>query len=543
MGIYGSFKAFRLAVQELPFRISFPSVSVRRYGGIAVREAAESNQKAFIWFSSTTLHQEVPLMTTYAKQFINGEWVDGSSSKSLENLNPYTGETLFTMSSASAEDLDKAFRSAEEAFNSWQKTLPSEKRELLENVAHVMEKRKEEIIDWLVKESGSTLVKAEIEFGAALGIVKESASFPYRMQGRILDSDTPGKENRIYKSPKGVIGVIGPWNFPFHLSLRSVAPAIASGNTVVLKPASDTIVTAGTLIADIFREAGAPAGVLNVTAGRGSEIGDAFVEHPVPGVISFTGSTEVGSHIASLAGSQIKDTALELGGNNAVIVLEDADLEQAADAAVFGKFLHQGQICMSANRLLVHEDVHDEFLRLFTEKTARLKTGDPSKKETVIGPLIREEETERLKKEIQATVEEGAELHYGGGSDGAVMEPTILTNVTRDMPAAAKEMFGPVVSVLTFRTEEEAVELADSTPYGLSGAVHSRDIHRAVEFAKKVDTGMIHVNDQPVNDEAHAAFGGEKQSGLGRFGGEWALDKFTTEKWISVQNGRRSYPF
>lgn len=482
-------------------------------------------------------------MQKYAKQFINGSWADGSSEKTLNNVNPFSQESFFEMNSASEEDLDKAYQAAQDAFPAWKATPPSEKQALMLKVVSVMQERKEEIIELLIKEAGSSEIKANIEFGAAMGIVQESASFPYRSKGQIMDSDFPGKENRVYRSPKGVIGVIGPWNFPFHLSMRSVAPAIAAGNTVVLKPASDTIVTAGSLIADIFKEAGAADGVLNVIAGRGSEIGDAFVTHPIPKVISFTGSTEVGSHIASLAGKHIKETALELGGNNPFIVLEDADLDQAVDAAIFGKFLHQGQICMSANRFLIHDSIYDDFAEAFKKRAAALKAGDPSEQGVTVGPLIKKEEVDRIKKEIDAAVDAGAQLIQGGNAEGSILYPTVLTEVTQEMSVAAKEMFGPVASLVRFHSEEEALQLANGTPYGLSGAVHSRDLHRAAEFAKKMETGMVHINDQPVNDEAHAAFGGEKESGLGRFGGEWALDKFTTEQWISVQSEKREYPF
>lgn len=479
----------------------------------------------------------------FAKQYINGNWIDGSSSKTLENINPHSEEVIFEMASASEEDLNEAYKSAEKAQKTWAATPPGEKQQLLEHVIQVMDKRKDEIISWLVKESGSTLMKAQLEFDIARGIAKESASFPYRMKGQLMDSDIPGKEIRVYKNPKGVIGVIGPWNFPFHLSMRSVAPAIATGNTVVLKPASDTIVTAGTLLADIFHEAGAPEGLINVVAGRGSEIGDAFVQHPVPKVISFTGSTEVGSHIAKQAGEKIKDTALELGGNNVLIVTKDADLDAAAESAAFGKFLHQGQICMSINRILVHEGIHDEFVDIFKKKLESLKTGDPSEQDTVIGPLINRSQVERIQDDLEQSLNQGAELILGGKIEGNLIHPAILTNVTNDMPIAKNEIFGPVAPVISFKDEEEAVNLANEVPYGLSGAVHTGTIEHGERIAEQIETGMIHINDQPVNDEAHMAFGGEKDSGLGRFGGEWVLDKFTTDKTVTIQKERRPYPF
>ncbi|PRO67030.1 aldehyde dehydrogenase family protein [Alkalicoccus urumqiensis] len=482
-------------------------------------------------------------MTKFENQYINGEWVQGSSSKTLTNVNPYSQETLFTMHSASEEDLDKAYHAAQEAYQDWSTKQPGEIQAVLLKAVSIMKNRKEEIVEWLMKEAGSSRIKAEIETGAATQITQEAASFPFRMSGSILPSEFPGKENRVYRSPKGVIGVIGPWNFPFHLSMRSVAPAIAAGNTVVLKPASDTVVTAGALIADIFEEAGLPKGVLNVTAGRGSEIGDAFVEHPVPRVISFTGSTEVGSHIASLAGKHVKETALELGGNNAFVVLEDADVDQAVSSAIFGKFLHQGQICMSVNRFLIHDSIYDSFVEKFTARVKELAYGDPFDEGTIVGPLIKAEQTERIQEDIKKSVEMGAVLHYGGEAEGTKMQPAVLTEVTQDMPIASEEIFGPAAPLIRFHDEEEALQLANGTPYGLSGAVHSTDIHRASQFARRMETGMVHVNDQTVNDEAHVAFGGEKASGIGRFGGAWALDKFTTEQWVSIQTGKREYPF
>ncbi|WP_280769652.1 aldehyde dehydrogenase family protein [Salipaludibacillus daqingensis] len=483
------------------------------------------------------------MVKNFAKQYINGQWKDGSSEKTLKNINPYNEDEIFEMNSASDKDLDAAYQAAADVQQTWAKTLPAEKQQLLDRVSQIIDERKEEIINWLVKESGSTHIKAELELSVAQRIIKESASFPYRMKGQIMASDIPGKENFVYKNAKGVIGIIGPWNFPFHLSMRSVAPAIATGNTVVLKPASDTIVTAGTLIADIFEEAGAPNGVINVIAGRGSEIGDAFVQHPIPKVISFTGSTEVGRHIAKQAGEHIKETALELGGNNVLIVTEDADLEAAAESAAFGKFMHQGQICMSINRILVNQNVHDSFVELFKKKVETLAAGDPSDEKTVIGPLINNSQVERIQSDVEESIKQGAKILIKPEVDGNLIHPTILTNVTNDMPIAKNEIFGPVAPILSFKTEEEAIRIANELPYGLSGAVHTSDLHKGVELAQQIESGMVHVNDQPVNDEAHMAFGGEKDSGLGRFGGEWVLNKFTTEKWISVQKERRQYPF
>lgn len=482
-------------------------------------------------------------MNNYTNQFINGEWTQGSSEKTIKNINPFSGETINEFRSADEGDLDKAYLAAEKAQKEWADTLPQKKQEIMDNVAKALLERKDEIIDLLVHESGSTKVKAEVEWAATLRIVKEAGTFPYRMEGKILPSNIPGKENRVYRTAKGVIGVIGPWNFPLHLAMRSVAPALATGNTVVIKPASEAPITSGFLIGELFENAGAPKGTVNVVAGRGSEIGDAFIEHRVPKLISFTGSTEVGRHIGELAGKHLKDTALELGGNNVMLVLADADLEKAAESAAFGKFLHQGQICMALNRIIVVESVHDEFVELFKQKVGQLQAGDPSDPKTAVGPLINSDQIERIQSDLEDSLKAGAEKVAGGDVNGNVMEPVILTHVTNDMPIAKNEIFGPVAPILKAKDEAHAIELANGSPYGLSGSVFTKDLHRGVTVAKQIETGMIHVNDQSVNDEAHVAFGGEKDSGLGRFGGEWALDKFTTVKWIGVQEKDRSYPF
>ncbi|MFC0523055.1 aldehyde dehydrogenase family protein [Pontibacillus salicampi] len=483
------------------------------------------------------------MTTAYTKQYINGEWIEGSSDKKVINYNPYTNEVLQEITSANQDDLNAAYDSAERAQKEWATLAPAQIQQYFDVLLQKMNERKEDIMDWLVKESGSTKMKAQVEFQAAMAIVKESSSFPTRMQGAILPSNVAGKNNYVERSPKGVIGVIGPWNFPFHLALRTIAPAIATGNTVVVKPASDTPVTSGLIIGELLEQAGFPKGVINVVVGRGSEIGDSFVTHPTPKLISFTGSTEVGSHIGELAGKHIKDTALELGGNNAMLVLEDADIDKAVQAAAFGKYLHQGQICMSLNRIIVHESIYDQFTSAFAEKVKSLKVGDPAEEDTVIGPVINQDAVERIHKDVEDSVQQGAHQLVSGEARGNLMEPIVLSNVTNDMPIAHNEIFGPVATVIKVGDEQEAIDVANSSPYGLSGSVFTTDRYRGIEVAKQVETGMIHINDQSVNDEAHVAFGGEKQSGIGRFGGEWALDKFTTVKWISVQSEYRTYPF
>ncbi|AMR09341.1 aldehyde dehydrogenase family protein [Bacillus sp. FSL W8-0445] len=482
-------------------------------------------------------------ITDLNRQYIGGEWRDGQSESVLADLNPFTHKTIASFRKATREDVDAAYKAALEAKKKWDGVNPYEKRVILEKAAAYIEDNREAIVFLIMEELGGTRLKAAFEIDLVVNMIKEAAGFPLKMEGKILPSPVDGKENRIYRIPAGVVGVISPFNFPFFLSVKSVAPALGAGNGVVLKPHEETPICGGTLIAKIFEEAGLPKGLLNVVVTDIGEIGDSFVEHPIPRIISFTGSTKVGSYIGQLAIKHFKKPLLELGGNSALIVLEDADLEYAVNAATFSRFTHQGQICMSANRILVQKEVYPEFLKLFSQKVSGLKTGDPLDPETVIGPVINERQAEHLRKSIEKGIEEGATPLLKGDIKGNLVEPTILADVTPDMSVAKEELFGPVVCVMPFETEADAVEIANDTPFGLSGAVHTGNVESGVAIAKQIETGMIHVNDTTINDEPHVAFGGEKQSGIGRLNGEWSLDEFTTLKWISVQHQKRSFPY
>lgn len=478
-------------------------------------------------------------------QFIAGEWRAGSSERVLTSTDPYSGESLTEIRSANVDDLDAAYAAAASTQPAWADALLSERAAVMRRAVAIFDERHEEIVDWLIRESGSTRIKAEIEWGSARNITEEVASFPSRVQGRILASDIPGKESRVYRKALGVVAVISPWNFPLHLSQRSVAPALALGNSVVLKPASDTPVTGGLLVGKIFEEAGLPAGVLNVIVGAGSEIGDAFVEHPTPSFISFTGSTPVGRGIGRIAGggAHLKRVALELGGNNAFVALADADVDKAVHAAVAGKFLHQGQICMAINRIIVEEPIYDEFVDKFVGRVKGLKFGDPSDPDTAVGPIINDKQLDGLQKKIALAKTEGARVLLEGSVDGNVLPPHVFVDVQPEMELAREEIFGPIAGIMSARDEAHALELANSSDFGLSGAVYTGDLERGVEFAKRIITGMTHVNDFSVVDEPNAPFGGEKNSGLGRFNGDWAIDEFTTDHWITVQRTPREYPF
>jgi vanillin dehydrogenase len=477
------------------------------------------------------------------KQYIGGVWRDGKSQKVLTDRNPYDGEPIAEFKLASLADLDEAFRAAEAAQKIWAEVNPFEKRTVLEKAITWIEQNEGDIAELIIEELGGTRLKAMIEIFLVKTFIKEASTYPLRMTGEILPSTVDGKENRLYRLPAGVVGVISPFNFPFNLSMRSVAPALGTGNGVVLKPHDDTPITGGTLVAKIFEEAGIPKGLLNVIVADIGEIGDAFVEHPIPRIISFTGSEQVGRHIGGVAGRCLKRAILELGGNSAMIVLQDADLNTAVNAAVFSRFAHQGQVCMCSNRILVQRGIYNKFLDKFVDQVAKLKAGDPRNPETDLGPLINQRQTEIFTKQVQRGIDEGARVVLLGRVEGNVASPTIFADVKPNMWVAQNEMFGPAVCVMPFDDPEEAVKIANDSLYGLSGAVHTQDAERGAELAKQIDSGMVHVNDGTINDDPLIAFGGEKASGVGRLNGKWALEEFTTLKWISVQHKKRHYPF
>ena len=494
------------------------------------------------------MHKGPPAPARYEgfdKMPLNGEWRGGKSSHVAEDRDPYSNALLVSIALANEQDLDEAFSAAAAAQPKWNAMLPGEKAAIIRRAGELMEERRDEIIDWLVHESGSTRIKAILEWEYATRVTFEAATFPTRMEGPIVPCDIPGKESRVYRQPVGVVGMISPWNFPFHLSSRSVAPAIAVGNAVVIKPASDTPVTGGLLLAKIFEEAGLPAGVLNVVIAQGSMIGDAFVRHPVPRVISFTGSTKVGRRIMELAAQSpmLKRVVLELGGNSPSVILDDADLDLAVKTTVFGKFLHQGQICMAINRLIVDTKVHDAFVERFINRVSQLKVGNPSDADTVIGPVINKQQFDKIMEHIKKAPAEGARQVLGGEPQGLVIPPHVFVDATNDMSVAQDELFGPVVSIIRVRDEDEALAAANATSYGLSSAVVTRDAERGSRFALKLQAGMTHVNDSSVNDLPNCPFGGEKNSGLGRYNGQWSMEEFTTVHWITVQHAPVQYPF
>ncbi|PLS18223.1 aldehyde dehydrogenase [Bacillus sp. M6-12] len=482
----------------------------------------------------------------FTKQFINGEWVEGNGAKSIDVLNPYDRSTLYSVKTVTKEDIDKAMITAQAAQKEWAKTTPEERKEVLRKVISYLQEHKEEIIDIYTSETGGTVLSANIALQITFEELEEAIKFADEVN---LMKEVPamieGKENHVYRVPIGVITSITPFNFPLNLSVRTIAPAIALGNAVVHKPDVATGITGGVILTRAFEEAGLPAGVLNLllTDPKTDGTGDYLLEHPIPRFISFTGSTAVGRHIGAIAGRNLKKVALELGGNNPFIVLSDADVDRAVDAAIFGKFAHQGQICMATNRFIVHKDLVEEFTAKFVERTKALPYGDPKDPATVVGPLINERQIEKAQAVIEDAKNSGVKLALEGKRVGNVLTPYVFIDVKNESVLAQTEMFAPIAMIIPVDSDEEAIEIASETEYGLSSAIFTQDFERAEQFALQIDSGVTHINDQTVNAQPDIPFGGNKASGVGRFGNPWLIEEFTTTKWVSVQKKYREFPF
>ncbi|MCT2589993.1 aldehyde dehydrogenase family protein [Streptomyces sp. N2-109] len=481
--------------------------------------------------------------TDLALQYIDGEWRPGNGSWDIIDFNPYNGEKLASITVATTEEIDQAYRAAKRHQPAWAATNPYSRRIVFERAVRIIEDREQEFTEAIIAELGGTRLKAAFELHLAKEFLREAIQLALRAEGRIVPSPVDGKENRVYRVPVGVVAVISPFNFPFLLSIKSVAPALALGNAVVLKPHQNTPVCGGALVAKVLEEAGLPPGLLNVVVTDIAEIGDSLIEHPSANVISFTGSDKVGRHVATVGASHFKKVILELGGNSAMLVLDDADVDYAVDAAVFSRFVHQGQVCMAANRLIVDRSVLEEFTEKFVAKVRTLKVGDPQDPTTHIGPLINSGQAESITAVVDQTIEDGATVLVRGGTEGNVVSPTVLTDIPADSAVLHQEVFGPVALIIPVDGEEEAVRVANDTPYGLGGAVHTRDVERGIAVARRIETGMVHVNDSTVGDEPIVPFGGEKHSGLGRLNGDQMVEAFTVTKWISIQHGRSAFPF
>ncbi|MFC3332219.1 benzaldehyde dehydrogenase (NAD) [Paenalcaligenes hominis] len=479
----------------------------------------------------------------YEGKIFSGTWSQGQA-LIHDTIEPASGEPLFKLGMGSREDVETAVSIAAETQAAWADLAFDQRAGVIRRAAELLQIHAKDFIEWNVRECGSTYLKAQWELHAAYEQLNMASALPMQADGMTFPSSMPQRRNTCRRVPLGVVGVIAPWNFPLLLSMRSVAPALALGNTVVLKPDFHSGVTGGLLIARLFEEAGLPEGVLHVVPG-GADAGDALVRHPKSAMISFTGSTAVGKSIGKICGEMLKKVALELGGNNAFVVLEDADLDAAASNGAWGSYLHQGQICMQAGRHFVHESVAEAYVQKLTERARQLKVADPFKDETAaIGPLVNLKQLERIEAIIQSSIERGAKRVTGGRGEGLFYHPTVLCNVTAEMPAFSEELFAPVAPVITFTSEDELVELIAQSPYGLAAAIQSASVSRAMHLARRIKAGMIHINDQTVNNEFHVPFGGVGDSGnSGRFGGPANLEMFTELQWLSIMDTPIHYPF
>jgi acyl-CoA reductase-like NAD-dependent aldehyde dehydrogenase len=493
-----------------------------------------------------TIELEVMIMPKKFKVFINGEWVDSTGGGSFEDFNPFTGDIFATITSAGKNDAKKAIEAASAAFPEWSATPPSDKRMILLKAAEILEKRQQEVAQILIEETGAPFGWGMFQTILTTGIFREAASQVHRVTGEIIPADLPGAFFMALRQPVGVVAGIAPWNAPLILSLRSVVFPLAYGNTAVLKPSAESPVSGGIVIAEIFEEAGIPKGVLNVITngpGRSGEIGEEFITDPKVRRISFTGSTEIGKLLAEKAGRHLKKVTLELGGQDPLIILEDADIDRAVNAAAFGRFLHQGQVCMSTKRIIVEEPVAEEFTAKFVAKASGLKVGDPREPDTVIGPLINQGQLDKIKSCVEESVAAGAKLLCGGKNEGLCYYPTVLNNVKDNMKVLTEETFGPVAPIITVKNVEEAIHVANDSAYGLSSGIMTEDLQKGLEIAEKLETGMAHINDATLHDEPQAPFGGMKDSGWGRHGGLAAMEEFTEIRWITMQRTPRHYPF
>lgn len=474
--------------------------------------------------------------------YINGEW--RQTAKHFDDLNPSDGSVWARIPDATAADTASAIQAAQRAFPEWSSLKFQERADYMSKVAAIIEKRAPDFVSAAQFEGGGWYGKGVYETKAMPEIFKAAAAVCYAPIGEVLPS-LNGKVSQAVRVPMGVVGVISPWNVPGILASRPFSFTMAMGNTIVLKPSEETPYMGGLFFAEVMEEAGVPPGVFNVvTCSRENvaEVGDELVDNPTVKGIAFTGSTAVGRRIAAKCGAHLKKCCIELGGKDSLLVLEDANMERATSAASFGAFMHQGQVCMSVEKVLVQEQIYESFLQQFVARASKLKTGNVADQSNVIGPLINDRQAAKVKHQLDDAIAKGAKIALGGGVNGRFIEPTIVTHVTQDMDIWRDETFGPVAVVVPFSTDEEAIAMNNDTEYGLSSGIITEDEHRAMDIARRLDTGMCHVNCATINDEAHAPFGGTKASGVGRYGGRWSLEAFSETRWITLDRGQKPFP-
>jgi benzaldehyde dehydrogenase (NAD) len=474
------------------------------------------------------------------KLFLNG-W-KSASSNAFNVVDKATGEVLSSLPRATADDAATAAAIARKAQPDWHAMPYEDRAAIFRRAARFIEENGDELATWIMRETGGIRPKADVELRMAAGILYESAAMLTEPQGLLLpsNSDRTSFSRRI---PHGVVGVIAPFNFPLILAIRAVSPALATGNAVVLKPDPQTAVAGGVLIARAFEEAGLPSELLHVLPGD-SDVGEALCTNSNIAMVAFTGASATGRRVGELCGQHLKKVSLELGGKNSLIILDDADLDLAASNTAFGTWLHQGQICMATGRVLAHDSIANQLLQRLIDKANHLPVGDPMTGKVALGPLINQQQVQRVNAIVKDSVAAGAVVKAGGTSDGLFYKPTVLAGVTPGMRAFDEEIFGPVAVVTTFKTDDEAVSLANRTEYGLSAAVISKSLSRALAVGNRLQTGLLHINDHTVADEPHIPFGGRGASGNGsRIGGPANWEEFTQWQWVTIKDQPPQYPF
>ncbi|MBY2924573.1 aldehyde dehydrogenase [Rhizobium leguminosarum] len=475
---------------------------------------------------------------------INGADRVASGGRTFDRIDPFTEKLASRAAAASLDDAAAAVEAAAAAFGAWSKTGPGQRRAILMKAADIMDSKVGEFTRLMIEETGSTAPWAGFNVMLAANILREAGAVTTQISGEIIPSDKPGTLAMGVRQAAGVCLAIAPWNAPVILATRAIAMPIACGNTVVLK-ASEQCPGTHRLIATALTEAGLPAGVINVLTNApedAPEIVAALIAHPAVKRVNFTGSTKVGKIIAETCGRYLKPALLELGGKAPLVILDDADIDGAVNAAIFGAFMHQGQICMSTERIIVDETIADQFVAKLAARASQLPAGDP-RGHVVLGSLISLDAAKKMEELIADATAKGAKLVAGGKRSGTVVEATLLDHVTPEMRVYAEESFGPVKPIIRVTSEEEAIRIANDTEYGLSSAVFSRNVQRAMAVAARIESGICHINGPTVNDEAQMPFGGVKGSGYGRFGGKAAIAEFTDLRWITVEDSAQHYPF
>ncbi|MBV8661655.1 MAG: aldehyde dehydrogenase [Hyphomicrobiales bacterium] len=474
---------------------------------------------------------------------IDGASVGATNGATFARHDPVTGKVASEAAAAGAADIAKVVEAASRAFPAWSETGPNERRALLNKAADLLESRTDQFIGLMTEEIGATGPWGGFNVHFAASLLREAAALTTQILGEVIPADKPGVLSLALRQPVGVVLGLAPWNAPVILGVRAIAAPLACGNTVILR-SSEVCPATHRLIVETLNDAGFPKGVVNVIANApqdAPEVVAALIAHPAVKRVNFTGSSKVGKVIAKLAAEHLKPVLLELGGKAPLVVLDDADIDAAVDATVFGAFANSGQICMSTERLVVDQKVADAYVEKLAKRAASLPAGDP-RGHVVLGSLVNLAAAERMDELVADAVAKGAKIVAGGKRNGAIVEATIIDHVTPEMRIYREESFGPVKPVVRVNGQEEAIRVANDTEYGLSSAVFSRDVQRALAVAKRIEAGICHINGPTVHDEGQMPFGGVKASGYGRFGGKAVIDEFTELRWITIEGPQR-YPF